>query len=739
MGQLADIHYMDKMGLQSQDGQTKPCRIFSEHAIEEFTLKLAEINWIGIYHQPTVDGKFNTFLQDFLPAFWECFPKRQVRVRSRNVKAKGWLTQDIVNASKRKRHLRNITKNNPGIQEAQELRTLTSKLRTGVRQAKRSYHSGIINRASNKSKATWQIVNDITGKNKKRKENISLDIDGKEIADPEVVANYFNKYFSSIAETIVDTQVDSTEECLRKLSNLDRPEQRSEFQLAAVTPEDIIVVVKDLEPKTSSGWDEVPMCVLKKCMMFIAAPLAHIFTHSFTSGEFPDRMKYAIVKPIFKKGPRNEVSNYRPISLLTGFSKILEKLYLRQLSKFLEDSNTLCKEQHGFRKNYSTATAIRSLTEAIETALEDKLEVGAVFCDYSKAFDTIDHLTLVKKLGRYGVTGSAGKWISSYLSRRKQHVLIDGTKGTSDWEAVKHGLPQGSVLSPTLFSLQVNDLPANITIAKTTQFADDTSAVVTGNTDKSLGSGLSHTLNEIEGYSEPNKIALNLTKTVAITFCVKGDQPTPNIPLQISKEAKFLGIWLDYRLKWNVQIDHMCKTLSSACYSLKAISRECDSATLRTTYFALIQSRLQYGVMFWGGATGWLRVFILQKRAIRTVAALRPRDSCREYFKTLRIHTLANLHIMAVALFIRDNPQLTSAAATRHSHNTRGAEKIIIERHRLHRFDHSPLHLGIKVSNKLPRHIVQSGCRQLFKRNLEDFLLGKAYYTLDELFLDADL
>ena len=242
--------------------------------------------------------------------------------------------------------------------------------------------------------------------------------------------------------------------------------------LTPVVENEIINIVKLCKPKNSKDCDDISMYVISKVIVSIAKPLAHIFNLSFSFGIFPDHMNIAKIIPIFKNGQKTEFTNYRPISILSQFSKILEKLFNLRLEKFLDANKILSDSQYGFRTGMSMVHAAAELVEQISSAIDGQSCCAGVFIDLKKAFDTVDHELLVEKLNVYGIRGIANKWLQNYLTNRKQYVVIDDH--SSDLLDMTCGVPQGSVLGPILFIIYINDICNVSDVVKCVLFAEDT-------------------------------------------------------------------------------------------------------------------------------------------------------------------------------------------------------------------------------------------------------------------------
>ena len=223
------------------------------------------------------------------------------------------------------------------------------------------------------------------------------------------------------------------------------------------TAKEIERIIQSLKTKTSYGYDEISTKILKISCPFISSPINHICNKMLFWGVFPDRLKYAIIKPLHKNDDRCEVSNYRPISLLTSFSKIFETVMQKRILKHLTKYNILSTEQYGFRVGLRTDNATYKLTTEILNAMNNKLQIGGIFCDLEKAFDCVNHDILLSKLKFYGINDKYFQLFQSYLNNRYCRTALynnsDNRNIVSNWATVRHGVPQGSILGPLLFLL----------------------------------------------------------------------------------------------------------------------------------------------------------------------------------------------------------------------------------------------------------------------------------------------
>jgi hypothetical protein len=313
-------------------------------------------------------------------------------------------------------------------------------------------------------------------------------------------------------------------------------------------------------------------------VQFIKTPLANICNASFISGIFPEILKIAIVKPLHKKGNTGEVQNYRPISLLSAFSKIVEKLMYNRLMSFITKNNILNDSQHEFHEGKLTEMAAQVFLEDIQKAVEKKINLIGIFFIYlSKAYDVLDHKILLYKLDAYGIRGIVNQWLKTYLCNQKQYVEIKymentspiSEKFTSTLKETKGGVHQGSVLGPILFLLYINDLPINIQGERTTLFADDINIQIEATNANILNQKIEEVMQQLSSWFSLNKLVLNIGKTIAISFHawqnkrnLKPEIVFQNMDTKYKNETKFLGLYLTEGVKWDVHIKHVCNMLN---------------------------------------------------------------------------------------------------------------------------------------------------------------------------------
>ena len=462
------------------------------------------------------------------------------------------------------------------------------------------------------------------------------------------IANGFNDFFSQVGPNLA-SEIDN--------SNLDyntylKDRNDASFNFSRISEVDILNISKMLKPKVSSGADFISNKLLQEIAPIIITPLHYLINLSLESGYVPKELKLAKIIPIYKDGDKHEFTNYRPISLLSSFSKLLEKVVSRQILGFLNAHNVLYKHQYGFRAKHNTSHPVVHFTNKIYNALNQKPSANtlAIFIDLKKAFDTVDHTILLNKLEHYGVRSKANDWFKNYLFEREQFVTVNGINSQN--VIVKCGVPQGSVLGPLLFLIFINDLP-NATEFFTLLFADDTTFQVSGFDTPHLFEVANHELQNASNWFRANKLTLNVKKTKFMLFSGHNKvNEAQNLNLQINgknvdqignsckeKYFKFVGHVLDENLTWEGHLEHLVKKLASANFAVNSTKNFLPSHIRKTVYYSLFDSHLNFGNILWGCAADKFlkKIDTLQKRCIRNVSLQKYNAHSEPIFKMLGI------------------------------------------------------------------------------------------------------
>ncbi|MCP4484330.1 MAG: reverse transcriptase family protein [Flavobacteriaceae bacterium] len=603
-----------------------------------------------------------------------------------------------------------------------------------IRQSKKNYYQEYFHENKSNMKMLWKGIKNIISLKPKTCDAFShlVSDDGSKISEPVNIANEFNEYFTKVADEITKKIPRTWKSPLSYLAN---PNLNS-LIISPCTTNEVSTAIK------SSGPNSIPVKLLKLLDDSISSDLSILINESFAIDIFPDKLKLAKVIPIFKKGVRTKTSNYRPISLLSTFSKIFEKLMQTRLQKFLETCDVLFSMQFGFRSGHSTEHALISLTESIKTTLDNKRLGCGIFIDLQKAFDTVNHEILLNKLEHYGIRGTALAWFESYLTNRRQSVSINGY--SSSMCSISCGVPQGSVLGPLLFLIYINDLPNVSSMLSFFLFADDTNIYLEAGDLNSLTQTINKELSKVKSWLDCNKLALNIDKTNFVLF----HSPRKILPDQINikfghkkvsraKYVKFLGILLDEHLSWKYHITELHKKLSKTSGIFFKIRHYIPLQPLISLYHSLFSSFLSYGITAWGLTYGtYLKpLFLLQKKILRCISFqnfIAPSAPIFHSLKILKLEDMIHSNVLNFAYKAMNklSPTCFHNFFTPNSSVHRFGTRQVTRGDLFKSLKNTTLYglktiqyFGSKLWNTLPLFIRVSGSASVFRSNLKTFFL----------------
>jgi hypothetical protein len=610
---------------------------FKEANFLNLYCNLRDSSWNELYNCSNV----NEALDKFYNLLFNCIninvPKHNVIFKS---KYPCWFSREIISCIKVKNKLARKRKYSRYHNEM--FITTRATLKAKISDAHKRYVQFIESGIDGDIKYFWNYI-----KSKRLSKNCDLGslsnmvYNGNTVHKNEI-PQAFADYFSSVYDSTASSYNVSVDHDVKWADNHDA---------GYFSVDQVVKAINRLKSKKSSGPDEIPAYVVKGCRDVIAKPLCYIFNLALFSHTFPDRWKVAKVVPIFKSGCRENIENYRPISLINSFAKVFEILLFDQI--YLCVKSKINPQQHGFLPFKSSTTNLMELTYDISVELDVGGRVDVIYTDFSKAFDKVNHDVLLQKLFNIGFSTNFTKFIASYLQNRSQVVSISNLNSNS--YISKSGVPQGSNLGPLLFLIFINDLPDVLTSCKSLLYADDLKLYrpIRNKTDEE---SLQADINALCDWCLSNKLYLNVKKCFSMSFNRRKNRVLLNYSVngkQLDQVFKIrdLGVIFDSELKFD---DHLTFITNEAYKMLgfvirnSKLFRACE--TIIKLYYSFVRSRLEYCSVVWAPShnTAINQIEIIQNRFLRYLFFKKFNVYCQWDFPTSELRAIFSVDKLSV-------------------------------------------------------------------------------------------
>ena len=635
----------------------KPAKIINKINHSSLSEDIKAVDFSHLYRLEDANEATNYFIETVQTLIK--LNTKKIRTSARKRVLKPWITSGILKCLKNRDNLYKKTKLDPN---NVILKTTYKRYRnfcsTLLKKLKQEHEKLQLQSANNNNKKLWKAIKEITYTVKPKDTPFEL----INTQNPSISINSVNNYFANVgkilAEKINKTNIHAPPKISKSCPN--------SFALLPVDEDEINKLIVNLKSDCAIGLDMISAEILKSNKDILKTPITYICNLSFSTGVFPIALKKSRIFPIHKSGDRDCVDNYRPISILSTLSKILERALNKRVVKYFEDNKLLSAAQFGFRSKKSTSDAVQELTNYIVTNLDRKKKTIGVFLDLAKAFDTVSIPILLNKLESMGIRDLQLKLFESYLTERTQCVKIENH--TSEHVAVHFGVPQGSILGPTMFLAYINDLcQLDLINAKIITFADDTALLFSGETWGEVFSYAQSGFNIVTEWLNENILTLNVDKTKYITFSLRNqDSDIAQYKLishicsnyhasscmcsrlERTNKIKYLGIVIDSKLSFHDHINLLAARTRKLIYIFKNLRHIASKELIKSVYLALAQSQLSYCILAWGGITKThlLKIERAQRAVLKVSLSLPFFHPTTEVYKQSKVLTVRQLFIL---------------------------------------------------------------------------------------------
>lgn len=611
-----------KEPLMLRGRETFTCRKLNQYSIEALQYCLDNTDWSEFLNMSNVDVGWDMLYNILIRALSIVAPfvtMNEVKHR------KTWTTPALLELIRLRDAEKEKADSLANNQTHIEFKKVRNRVKRKIIKDKKDYIRNKIDDASNNTRKYWKELNSLFKPSCSNEAQILLKSNNNTDLTLNEIPDHMITYFAMVGQNLANDIATDNSAYIEHLT-----EVRTNDQLIAWRPtntEEISIIIDNIDITKSSMVLDIRTNLLKDGLKCCKDKICILFNRILTDGKFPDDWKQATITPIFKAGNKKQVSNYRPISLLSLLGKMMEKIIHTRLLNFLTRTNYFTPSQCGFRPNLGTNDSIAMMLNYVYNQMNNNNVVSAIFFDLSKAFDSIDHNILKLKLKAAGINGSCIRLLNSYLTNRSQITKVNNLK--SQPHSITYGVPQGSTLGPLLFILFINDLPDYIKDVQISLYADDTAFYYGSDNLTKTTELLNIAANKFDEWCKYNKLTLNKKKCKSITFQTNRKRNLNNIPkIYINNEEidhvnhfKYLGVILDDRLNFDNHIKMLKQKITSRLFTLNKIRWTLTFKDALLLYKTSILSYFDLGSLFYhSGKKDQLKSLqTLQNRALRIV------------------------------------------------------------------------------------------------------------------------
>lgn len=602
--------------------------IFAKGNYDEINTHLSNIDWPTKLNNTNIDIAIETFYNELNIVINQFIPRKFIQV----LKYPPWYSPALIKITREKRkYLSKFKKyNNPSDYEAFSILRIRQK-----NMSKECHQNFVLNAERNIHRNPKSLFSYIKSKRTTSSIPSTMYYQNEIAHTGQEISQLFSSFFYSVYEKCDVPNLNShADHSVAEISDLE------------ISYDLILKYINQIDSNKGAGPDGIPPIFISKCSKNLAYPLLILFKRSLQTGKFPSMWKQAFVTPIYKSGPRNLVQNYRPISKLSIFSKLFEKLAADQISNALK--NTLSEHQHGFRSGKSVTTNLACFTNFILHNMDKRIQTDAIYTDYSKAFDKVNHSILFSKLKLAGIHGDLLRWLDSYIRNRSQAVVLSGFK--SNWVNITSGVPQGSILGPLLFNIYINDITSCFKHCKAILYADDMKLYLPID-DIACCLKIQEDLNNLSEYCKINCLFLNIDKCYSISFTRNRTKiifkySINNVDIKRKESVRDLGVTLDSKLTFELHINNIVtKATQMLGFILRTSKLLYYLDTFILLYYTYVRPHLEHASQIWNPRyiTYVHRIERVQEKFLsyinfRSFYAFQSNEDIRQFFKIPKLN-----------------------------------------------------------------------------------------------------